>query len=126
MGEILQIQPNEHISKPEIEIVEKEKMEYTFLAKAIRTRGLKLFAYNYKEESLNEVVLKENKVIALKQDLSIKKESKLRADVDTSSCIYFEALNFMSALKRLSKFQAGKIKDLRNLRGYNANALKVW
>lgn len=110
--------------KPEIEVVEKEKMEYTLLAKVIRRKGLKLFAYNFKEATLNEVILKENKVLILEQTGGTQKQSRFQANADTSCNVYFEALNFKSAINRLKKFQEGKVKDLRNLRVYNGNPLR--
>ena len=46
------------ISKPESELVEREKMEYTLLGTFYRTKGLKLFTYNPKTEDIKELLIK--------------------------------------------------------------------
>lgn len=49
------------VRRTEIEQVQKEKHEYKMLGTYLRTRGLKLFAYNPVTKQLKEVVIKRSK-----------------------------------------------------------------
>lgn len=99
-------------SKSEIEQGEKEKQEYKLLGKFSRTPGLKLFAYNSQKDEIFEVKISQKSIIDF---TDIEKTLPEEATVDSRN-IHFEALNITTAQKRVSKFKAGKIKELDNLK----------
>lgn len=115
-------------SKPEMELVEKEKQEYKLIGKFMRTKGLRLFSYNSKGELKELAINKKKEAI-----LTFNHEGKLAADnltheevmVDARD-IHFEALNLKSAQKRLNNYKQGKIKELCNLRVPSTNSLKLF
>jgi hypothetical protein len=109
---------NQPIVKPEIERVEKEKFEYHLLGTFLRTRGLKLFAYNSIKDELKEVSVRNDntvKVEPIDGKLLVTNLNTESITID-AKCIYFEALNFKNAEKRLTKYKSGLIKELFNLR----------
>jgi hypothetical protein len=106
-------------SKPEMENVEREKQEYKLIGSYLRTRGLKLFAYNSLKNKLFEVEIEHGDTLHLLPD----ENGKLRAvDLELEKAtvdsrdIHFEALNWKNAEKRLRNFKKGRIKELCNLR----------
>jgi len=106
-------------SKPEMENVEREKQEYKLIGTFLRTRGLKLYAYNSLKNLLTEVDITHGDTIHLIPD----ENGKLRAvDLELEKAtvdsrdIHFEALNWKNAEKRLKKFKQGEIKELCNLK----------
>jgi hypothetical protein len=106
-------------SKPEMENVELEKEEYKLIGKYLRTKGLKLYAYNSLNNTLEQLDIECSDTLHLKRD----EYGRLKAvDVElervtiNSKDIHFEALNMKNAKKRLKKFKEGKIKYLCNLR----------
>lgn len=116
------------ISKNEIEQVELQKKEYTFLGKFLRTPGLKLFGYNSLKNEIFEVEINYSNTLHL-----LHRNGVLTAvDLESEKCLidnsfeYFEALNIISAKKRVRKFKDGKIKELINLRKYEPNAIKKY
>lgn len=106
-------------SKPEMEMVEREKHEYKLVGTYMRRKGLKLFAYNSLKDELKEVVITTKDTINILPDengkLTAIDTGYEEANVDTRS-IHFEALNLKNAKKRLQKYKAGEIKELCNLR----------
>lgn len=115
-------------SKPEMELVEKEKLEYKLIGKFMRTKGLRLFSYNSNGELKEVSVNKKKEAI-----LTFNNEGKLSSDnltheecmVDARD-IHFEALNLKSAEKRVKKYREGKIKELCNLRVPSKDSLKLF
>jgi len=108
-------------NKPEIENVEKEKMEYTLLGTFQRTRGLKLFAYNYLDDIVSEIKIKPKSTLNIKIENNKcipSDEAPEEATVD-NRFIHFEALNMKNAIRRLNKYKSGKLKELCNLRKPN-------
>lgn len=106
-------------SKPEMENVEREKQEYKLIGTFLRTRGLKLYAYNSLKNKLTEVQIEHGDTLHLIPD----ENGKLRAvDLELEKAtvnsvdIHFEALNWKNAEKRLRNFKQGKIKELCNLK----------
>lgn len=106
-------------SKPEMENVEREKQEYKLIGTFLRTRGLKLYAYNSLKNLLTEVDIEHGDTIHLIPDGN----GKLRAvDLELEKATvdsrdeHFEALNWKNAEKRLRNFKQGRIKELCNLR----------
>lgn len=118
--EIISNQPKDNIRKNEIEMVQKEQLERTFIGTFLRTRGLQLFAYNYKADTLS-MLKPEGKTIAVtdideRGSLAVKQTgSKQECLLDVNACIPFEALNIKTAQKRLDKYKSGKISRLGNL-----------
>lgn len=116
-------------TKPEMEMVEDEKVEYKLIGKYFRTRGLKLFAYNYQKDQLIEITtsLKTEIALVIGNDGKLGKSDsgKQECQVDSRDT-HFEALNQKSALKRLQKYKEGKIKELCNLRVPVKNSLKLF
>jgi hypothetical protein len=93
-------------SKPEMENVEQEKQEHKLIGTFLRTKGLKLFAYNSLKNELFEVEIKYGEILHIVPDgygglKAIDPEFE-KAFVDSRN-IHFEALNFKNAEKRLSK-----------------------
>jgi hypothetical protein len=119
------------ISKPEIEQVEQEKMEYHMLGTFLRTRGLQLFCYNPMEDKVELVnILYSNTIHIIPENgqlIAVDLEAE-KTTVD-SRCEYFEALNMDSAKRRVKRWKEGKIKELFNLRDPNKEPLvelKFW
>ena len=106
--------------KPEQELVENEKQEYKLIGRYLRTRGLRLFAYNSTIDQLYEVdcVIHDSVVLVpdkfgkelIPKDLGVEE-----ANIHTAH-IHFEALNLKSARHRVFRFKAGKLKELCNLK----------
>jgi len=120
---------DESTTKPEMENVEREKQEYKLIGKYLRRKGLKLYAYNSLQDELTEVDIRTKDAVHLIPD-----ENGKMAPVDLgleeatvdSRHIHFEALNMVNAEKRLTRFKAGKIKELCNLRVPNPNGIKLF
>ena len=116
-------------TKPEIENVEREKIEHKLIGKYLRRKGLKLYAYNSMRNELKEVDITTKDAVNLVPD----EDGKLmpvdlgleEATVD-SRHIHFEALNMVNAEKRLAKFKASKIKELCNLRVPDPDGIKLF
>lgn len=106
-------------SKPEMENVEREKQEFKLIGSYLRTRGLKLFAYNSLKNKLFEVEVEHGDTLHLIPDENGKLRAvdlELEKAIVSSSNIHFEALNWKNAEKRLRNFKKGRIKELCNLR----------
>ena len=114
--------------KPEIENIETEKMEYTLIGKFQRTRGLKLFSYDYINDIIVGVEVKNTNTINSKFEngkLILSDEAPEQAVID-NRFTQFEALNMKNAIKRVNKYKSGKIKELFNLNVFNPDALKLY
>ena len=106
-------------AKPEMENVEREKQEYKLIGSYLRTRGLKLFAYNSIKNKLTEVQIEHGDTLHLIPDENGKLcavDLELEKATVDSRDIHFEALNWRNAEKRLRNFKQGKIKELCNLK----------
>ena len=121
----------ESTSKPEVEQVQKEKMEYHLLGTYLRTRGLTLYSYNPMKNEIEPVVISySNTIHIIPEDgqlIAVDLEAE-KTTVD-SRFIYFEALNQKSAERRVKKWKNGQIKELFNLRDPNKEPLgelKFW
>lgn len=119
------------ISKPEIEQVEQEKMEYHLLGTFLRTRGLQLFCYNSTENKVERVDISYSNTIHIIPENGQLIAVDLEAEKTTvdSRCEYFEALNMDNAKRRVKRCKEGKIEELFNLRDPNKEPLvelKVW
>ena len=116
---LLNEQDKHNTTKPEMENVEREKQEYKLIGNYLRTRGLKLYAYNSLKDELTEVNIDRGDTLHLIPD----ENGKLRAvDVELEKATvdsrntHFEALNRKNAEKRVRNYKQGKIKELCNLR----------
>lgn len=120
-----------HVALNQMEHVEQEKMEYKLIDTFLRTPGLKLWFYNPETEVIAEVVEKEiekgtaQMVITGEKDYVIEDFEHKSINIDTRN-IYFEALHWKSAENRVKKYEAGKIKQLCNLRKPTGMSLKLW
>ena len=111
----------EKISKPDIESVEKEKQEFKLIDTITRTKGLRLFSFNSMTRKLTEVDIKYAETAVLKFEenkLKATDYSKAKVVIDPRN-IFFEALNYKTASKRVDKYLTGKIKELSNLKRCN-------
>jgi len=127
--DILNLTPDKGKSKkPEIERVEREKDEYKLIGRYLRKKGLRLYAYNPRNDELVECNIRKKEAVNL-----IPEEGKLipvdlgleEVTVDTRY-IHFEALNQKNAEKRIRRWKEGKIKDLCNLREYKPEDIKLF
>jgi hypothetical protein len=104
--------------KAEIEKIQEKQDEYSLVGTAYRRNGTILWSYSAMNNTLIEVVSeKKNYIQAVVVDgkLIAEHDAEIKAMIDTR-CILFEAINRKSAEKRLSKYKAGKIQKLNNLR----------
>ena len=117
------------IDKPEMENVEREKQEYKLIAKYLRRKGLKIYAYDSIQDELTEVQTSTKDDVHLIADDDGKLmpvDLGLEEATVNSTHIHFEALNMVNAEKRLAKFKAEKIKELCNLRIPNPDGIKLF
>lgn len=113
------LQEENHIGKPTIEIVQKQKQEYKLIEQYVRSKGLRLYAYNHMKDEITEIKpqVKTDIEIGFDKDgkLSTKEQAKEEVMVDARNT-FFESLNMENAIKRVNKYKSGKIKELCNLR----------
>lgn len=107
-------------SKAEIEQVQQEKQEYHLIGSYLRTRGLRLYTYNPREDEIQEIKPEAKTTLTIGVDpktgqLAINdRESKEKCMIDSRN-IPFEALNLKNAEKRVRKYKNGEIGELCNL-----------
>ena len=116
------------ISKPDQELVEREKSEYKLLGRYVRTRGLTLYCYNPTNGKIYEVDYLKNDTLRM-----VFRDGRLDAiDVEfekamvDSRMIHFECLNYSNAVRRVKKWKQGKIKELDNLREFNPDGIQFF
>lgn len=115
-------------AKPVMEQVEREKQEYKLLGTVKRTKGLMLFSYDPRNDTLIEIKEDCDKtaVVCVDEDeLIIKKASTRKATINLQ-CIQFESLNWNNAKKKVQRFKEGKIKQLFNLKPYNPDGINLF
>ncbi len=119
----------EHIQKPEIEQVQLERQELTFIGRFSLTAGLKLFCYSSLKNEINEVtpklITEGEFIINENGEMELKETANKVLDI-YSTDIYFECLNLENAERRVLKFKQGKIRELFNLKKYNKNGIKFY
>lgn len=124
------ISENDKTSKPTMDMVQQEKQEYKLIGKYLRTRGLRLFAYTPTTKEWCEVEITRDNTLQIVPDETetelIAKDTGMEEAVVHSADIHFEALNLKSAARRVEKYQAGKIKELCNLREATGEGIKFW
>lgn len=111
--------------KSETEFVEQEQQEYFLLGTFMVTPGLKVYGFNHLKDEVFEVpFIRSNLAILTQIDGKIcaidSEHEKVTVD---SRFTYFEALNYLSALKRVAKYLSGRIKELNNLRKLNPDGI---
>lgn len=116
------------ISNCEIEQVQQEEHEYYLLGTFLRTRGLRLWGYNYFEDKVFEVIIEYGDTIYL-----LPMNGKLiPVDYEAEKCtvdsrfVYFEALNRQNAEKRVRSWKEGRVKELSNLVKPNPDGISFW
>lgn len=109
----------------EIESVETQKQEYKLIGTFMRTRGLKLFGYNYIKDYVFEVEIKYSNTINLVNIDGVLKAVDFESEKCTvdAMCTYFESLNLKNANKRVIKYKQGQIKELSNLKKPNPEGI---
>jgi hypothetical protein len=112
-----------------IENVEKKKHEYKLLGSFSRTKGMRLYEYNSRADTLKEVVVNYSDTRHLirldKHTFTSIDLIAEKATVDSRND-YFEAVRLESAKVRLKKFKAGKIKELCNLKPARNGTIKLF
>lgn len=131
---IMDVVPNlnkkNELDKSELELVENQKQEYKLIGKYLRTKGLRLFAYSAKNDTLKEVDITYKDAVQITvnketNQLETKEQNYQECTIHSTDLI-FEALNLKTAQKRLDRFKAGKIKYLENLREDTGKTIKLW
>lgn len=107
------------ISKEQIEMQVQQQKELTYLGSFARTRTHKLYFYNTVTQEIKEsAIAKSNTIHLLPRGgklVAVDLEQE-KAMVDPRN-IYFEALNYTNAIKKVAKWKAGKA-NLFNLKPY--------
>ena len=128
--DILNNNKHKNIQRNEIEQVQKKKHEYKLLSSYERTKGLKLFIYNPNEDSIKELEIKFGTTAYMVWDDLRKKHTWI--DIENQKCQIdsrntpFECLNMKNAINRVTKWKAGKIKELCNLKEPSNNSINFW
>jgi hypothetical protein len=118
----------EIINKPGIEVIEKEKKEHRLIGSFLRTPGLNLYAFDYRENKVYRLNIIKNTMAAVnirENKLKVKPVRNDKIFID-SKHIPFEALNDRTAQNRVNKFIQGKIKELCNLKRKNLNPINLF
>lgn len=117
-------QIKDNVQKPELEQVEKQKVEYNLLGRYLLTPGLTLFGYNHLDNVIFKVVITYSDTVEVYrccEGLKWRDADHKKTTID-SRFQYFEALNMKNAKKRVKNYKLGKVRDLSNLRKYNPEA----
>lgn len=116
------------IDKPEIEVVEKEKMEYKHLTTYLYTKGLKIFSYNHFTDTIEEIVIRYSDTIHIvpKDGILVAVDLEFEKAYVDPRLQYFECLNMESATKRVNRWKQGKISTLCNLKEPSKEGIKFY
>ena len=123
-------QDQNHVDLHQMEHVEQEKMEYKLIDTFLRTPGLKLWFYNPETEVIEEVISQGMKLstaqLVIRDGVAVVEDYEHKSlNIDPRD-IYFEALNWQNAEKRVKRYESGKIKELCNLRKPSSEGIKFW
>lgn len=94
------------ILKPEIGIVENKKTEYRLVASMRRRKGQTLFAFNPESGELRKVDIQQEKIVGIDGRPVIRS----RVTDYNPKEVYFFALNFPNAIRKLQKLGIKEIK----------------
>lgn len=79
------------------ELVQKEQQEFKLVGRAKYNRSLKTFSLNTKTKELKEAVIESS--VKMSKYGGVTKENKIVTEKD---CVYFQALNFNNALRKVT------------------------
>lgn len=93
---------NKNLVPQEVELIDKEKKELKFLGSFRRKRGLRVFEYNLKKDTLKEAEMEEIASLDFKSNKkhALSKKGKIFLNKD---CVYIQALNFKNAWRKINK-----------------------
>lgn len=123
-----------HVTGVETEQVQLKKQEHHLLASFLRTKGLKLFYYKPADNIMGEVDIKYSNEIYAYQT-NEKRNGKYRwvlIDWEAQKCtvesgaMYFECLNYNSAVHRIERYQSNELKELCNLKFPSKEGIKFY
>jgi hypothetical protein len=117
------------VSAAETEQVQQEEKEYLLLGTFMRTKGLRLFYYNPSDNMIREAEIKYSNTLHIykmpdNKFITVDWEAQ-KCTID-SKCIYFEALNYKSAINRVNRVKTGRLRELFNLRRPNMEGIKFF
>lgn len=116
------------VLKNDMEMVVKEKMEYTILGTYEIKKGLSLFSYNPSNGEILLVEIQRGSVMstALTTEGWVYWDEEMDKATIDSNLYYFQALRLKSANARVKKWKEGKIKDLFNLEKPSNNSIDLF
>ncbi len=95
----------------------------------MRTKGLRLYAYNPSNGELKEVKVEYSDTVHLTKDergkFSYFDPLEQKTTVDSRN-IHFESLRLKNAKQRVNKWKKGFVEDLCNLKKYNPTKLSLY
>ena len=119
---------NETLSKPKEELLQKKKQEYKLVGSFMRTPGLQLFSYNPATEALKKVIIAKSTTMhteVISGEL-VPVDKEIQKVFINTQCIFFEALNYSNAERRLKRYRNGLIKCLDNLKEVRETVIKFY
>lgn len=122
------------VSPAETEMIQLQKQEYHLVNTYLRTKGLLLFYLDPKDDAIYEAQIKYSNTIHVFQTNEIRNGKNRWIAIDFEAqkcsvdarCIYFEALNFNSAMRRVQRWYMGCFKELCNLRTPSKEGIKFF
>lgn len=112
------IEPSKpNLTKPEVEQVQEEKQEYKLIGSYLRTRGMRLYSYNYSTGNIEEIIIQRGNTIHIipENGRLVARDLELEKVMVDSRHAFFEKTNYRNAEKWVQKWKEGKIQDLCNL-----------
>lgn len=115
------------VHKSQMEQVEQEKQQFSFIGTYIRRLSLNLYAYDAEKQQLYQLHSKKTKDAhtEIKGGKLVLVKRAEEECIIHSEHIVFESLNKETARNRVAKYEQGLIQDLCNLRKPNPNPLKL-
>ena len=116
--EIVTTSNKDTVNKPAIEQVVKQKMEYTLLGTYGLKRGMKLFAYDYSKQTVEEVIIKRGNYLVCElttEGWVVYDPENFNVTID-SKLDYFQSPSITIANNLVKKLKEGKIQTLFNLK----------
>ena len=115
------------LSKTNTEKVQQEKQEYKLIDTYSRTPGLNLYCFDPFNLILSQIdtIVSGKAILVIKDGIPTVEDYVHKSIVIDPRFHYFEALNFISARKRVELWQSGK-KELSNFKKKSNNKIKLW
>lgn len=125
----MELSPNSaphNLNKPEQEQVQKQQTEYQMVGSYLRTRSLKLYAYHTLTGDIDEVQVTRSSTIHAEPigDVLVPVDKEMERCLVDPRNIYFEALNYTNAVRRVDRYKKGLIPKLFNLKPYKEVSLR--